>query len=139
MTLSALPKEQEEVGTKAPDFVDDYNDNALNLILPGLPTVCPMMNSKPEMNTVTATLTEPLAKQAKDAFPREATATVRIRNLCSSIDCHGLPVHTDLLHGRVQTVGPSSLRPRLLYLVHCPRLAGHRGERGMYDTMGHEL
>lgn len=58
-------EEQEKVGTKSTNVIDDYNDNGFNSVWPVLPAVWPMVNSKSGTNTVPPTLTNLLAEQAK--------------------------------------------------------------------------
>lgn len=63
--------------------------------------------------------TELLAEKANEV------ATIGMPSLCYSIDYHGTLVHTAPLDNTVQSVGPSSSRPRILYLSHYSKLARH--------------
>lgn len=42
------------------------------------------------------------------------------------------------INGVLQKALPTSLRARILYLAHFPILAGHPGEKQLYDTLRHE-
>lgn len=39
------------------------------------------------------------------------------------------------MKGEVQKNVPTSMQPRILYILHYPKLAGPPGERRMYDSM----
>lgn len=60
-------------------------------------------------------------------------------SLSYSYDNHWILVLTTLLDCAVQTVVPNALCPRLVYLSHYAKLAGHSGERRLHDTMRREL
>lgn len=141
MGVSSLKEEGNEC-TEITDVIDDYCENGFNFISTGFPALCSVALSKSKTSTFPPTLTElyrALAKPAKEAFYREAAATVWMPVLCYSYDPQSILACPSPLDDVVQTAMPTSLLPRLFYLSHYPKLAGHPGENGMSDTMRQEL
>ena len=79
-----------------------------------------------------------LPVQAEDAFCRLATVTVGTPNSKFDIDRYVFLVRRSPLDETLQRVVPTRLRPRVLYLAHHPRLAGHPGATRMYYTLCRE-
>ncbi|CDF38306.1 unnamed protein product [Chondrus crispus] len=79
-----------------------------------------------------------LREQADDAFCRAAADTVGEPNSKFDVDRYGFLVRKSPLDGTLQRVVPNRLRPRVLYLAHHPRLAGHPGGTRMYYTLRRE-
>ena len=76
-----------------------------------------------------------IREQAEDAFCCFAAETVGMPNSEIDIDRYGFLVRKSPLDGTLKRVVPTRLRPRLLYLAHHRRLAGHPGATRMYYTL----
>ena len=76
-----------------------------------------------------------LRAQAEDAFCRFAAETVGTSNSKFDIDRYGFLGRKSPLDRTLQRVVPTRLRPRVLYLAHHPRLAGHPGATRTYYTV----
>ena len=91
-----------------------------------------------ERDAASISVEEFLRAQAEDAFCRFAAETVGTPNSKFDIDRYGFLVRKSPLDGTLQRVVPTRLRPRVLYLAHHPRLAGHPGATRMYYTLRRE-
>lgn len=77
-------------------------------------------------------------KQAKDSYCFQASSTVGLLGSTFNYDGNEFLVRTAPIKGAVRTVVPTSLQPRLLNHSHNPTLAGHQGERHLYESMRQE-
>ena len=91
-----------------------------------------------ESDAASVSVEEFLCAQAEDAFCRFAAETVGTPNSKFDMDRYGFLVWKSPLDGTLQRVVPTRLRPRVLYLSHHPRLAGHPGATRMYYTLRRE-
>ena len=88
-----------------------------------------------ERDAASISVEEFLSAQAEDAFCRFAAETVGTPTSKFDIDRYSFLVRKSPLDRTLQRVVPTQLRPRVLYLAHHPRLAGHLGETRMYYTL----
>ena len=110
--------------------VDDIFENKNR---PGMPEVTAFAVEEKEVMPVT--VEELIAEQAKDEYCRSVAESVGKRSSSFAYDRNGVLVRKSRLDGTLQKVVPESLRARILYLSHYPRLAGHPGGTRMYYTM----
>ena len=104
-----------------------------------LPDGCHALAITPEeRDAASISVEEFLRAQAEDAFCRFAAEAVGTPNSKFDIDRYGFLVRKSPLDGTLQRVVPTRLRPRVLYVAHHPRLAGHPGATHMYYTLGRE-
>lgn len=84
-------------------------------------------------------LDEIISAQSNDPYFRSTFAYVRKPNTLFNAESDGVLVSVSPLNGASQRVVPVSIRPRFLHLSHYSLLAGHPGQRWMYDCMRKKL
>lgn len=77
-------------------------------------------------------------EQAKDSYCRELSTTVGLPGLTSNSDRNGFLARPSPIYGAVQKSLPTSVQLYLLYYSLYATLAGHLGERCMYDSLRRE-
>ena len=94
-----------------------------------------------DRNVEAISIEEFLREQARDPYCQE-----RMKKLGSEeegavfeIDQFGILCRSAKLDGAMQKVVPKTLRDRLLYLSHFPRLAGHPGQSTMYKSLRRQI
>ena len=103
---------------------DDYVEN---------PEVLALSETDPDVTPITTE--EFMAAQSNDAFCKTQAGTVGQPGSQYDYDRHGFLVRKSRFDGALQRVVPHSLRARVLYSAHYPRLAGHPGGTRMYMTL----
>ena len=91
-----------------------------------------------EREIMPITAEEFLQEQSKDPFCIAKAKMVGDANSHFDVDQYGFLVRRSNLDGALQRVVPKTLRARVLYLSHYPRLAGHPGGLRMYMTLRRE-
>lgn len=76
-----------------------------------------------------------MTEQANDPQFREVANTVGNLGFVKSYDRNGVLMRQARIDGAVEMVVPTSSLFGILYLAHSPVLAGHPGERQLYDTL----
>ena len=101
--------------------------------LPGIPEVLAVPQE--ESGLIPVTVSEILQGQREDSYCRAMTSEVGKAGSHFEVNRIGLLCRKAPVDGSLQVVIPQSLRARVLYLSHYPRLQGHPGATRMYETM----
>ena len=101
--------------------------------LPGIPEVLAVPEEGSAL--IPVTVSEILTGQAQDPYCRAMTSEVGKVGSHFEVNRVGLLCRKAPVDGSLQVVIPQSLRARVLYLSHYPRLQGHPGSTRMYETM----
>lgn len=107
-----------------------------------LPAVCTTATTtEPEKDAREITTCNFKHEQEKDSDYLQTLSTVNLPRSACTYDRNGFLTSIAPIAGAVQKVFPPSLSVHLLYHLHNACLAGHLGERRMYDitrsTTGH--
>ena len=130
----------ESVDDEVPCFAVQYDEGSealLDKVHRDLPQDCPdvchaLAITPEERGAASISVQEFLRAQAEKAFCRFAAETFGAPNSKFDIGRYGFLFGKSPLDATLQRVVPTRLRPRVLYLVHYPRLAGHPGATRMY-------
>ena len=90
-----------------------------------------------DKNVEAISVEEFLQEQARDPYCQERMEKLGLEEegAVFEIDQFGILCRRAKLDGAMQKVVPKTLRDRLLYLSHYPRLAGHPGQSTMYNSL----
>lgn len=72
---------------------------------------------------------EVIIEQGNESYWFQTLSTIGNSRSRFNYDRKGPLTTIELIYGAVQKVFPISLRARLLYQSHCPKLAGHQDDR----------
>lgn len=133
MSVSSPPRDERKSRIKLNNLIYDCHNTDITSASPILPAIC--ITKTPNGVNTTPTLSQIVAKQAKDALCRQMTEAVWTSCLCYSLHFHRIFVHFAPLDGAVQTVVPNALRSGLLYFKHHLNLTWIPVERCMYNNM----
>lgn len=97
-----------------------------------------LMTQEEELSTSPISMDDLLKEQASDAYCQSLVLETTKVDSDFVVDTHGLICRRSNLDGALQRVVPESLRKRVLYLAHYPRLAGHPGGYKLYATLRRE-
>lgn len=81
------------------------------------------------------TLEELMTEQALAEYCRAASLNVCDAGFKFNADQRRLHAQKSIVNDSIQIVEPTSLWARILYLVRHPLMAGHTGQRQIYETM----
>lgn len=94
-----------------------------------------MLSERQEPEITPITTEEFVQAQLRDTFWKSVPSEVGKTATTLHLDRDGVLCTPASLDGSIQRVVPASLKDRVIYLVHYPRLAGHPGETKIYQTL----
>lgn len=87
----------------------------------------------------TLKIAEFIREQAKDTYCRTTTSQVDQPSAKLHINHYELLVRRSTVDSEIQILVPTPLRQRILTLAHYSRMAEHRGQGQVFDTLGREF
>lgn len=142
LQLKRTEQDESPLEEDLPRYAIDSHDNLLRSVhavahdvdhIQNVPDIYP---SDDKAEFASPTTVKIIRDLQHDIFCLTAATKIGQRSCKSTVDEESLLIRKAHTNGAIQIMLPSSFRRRVLMVSHYPSIAGHHGQRRMYETLG---